>query len=242
MATTSQAYNPLTPTSTLDSSPSSTPTDNGSDPNDVDIFSLSGSPPLIVALLAIGLFTVAMLTVFVRRRISQTHGLVIQPLIINHIRRKSIVLGAKPVLWDMWARSAGSSDSGETGWDNIMPFAAVLTSPVQPIVPPHIRPIHSNGHSPSCALRDLMSAVRGFYSPVLPPPPAVPDEEEAVKLPSLDESLWEEGSSLQISVVIAMPARRVVRSEMSERDTRLEEAELREFCIGTKEVSWIDGG
>lgn len=99
MATTSQTYssNSLIPTSTLASS-SSMQTD---DPND-DLFSSSSSPPLIVAFLAIGLFVVATVSAFGWRHLSRSRGPGNQPIRPNR-RRRSISLGKKPMLWDVWA-------------------------------------------------------------------------------------------------------------------------------------------
>lgn len=120
MATTSQTYssNSLIPTSTLTSN-SSTPTD---DPNDTisDLFSSAGSPPLIVAFLAIGLFVVAMVCVFAWRRYSRSRGLGDQPIIPIR-RRKSFTLGEKPMLWDVWAnpKVPEKSPIGATRWENI---------------------------------------------------------------------------------------------------------------------------
>jgi len=236
---TSQTYPPtsLTPTSTLDSSPSSTPPDQGNNSNDMNVFAITGSPPLVVGLLALGMFTAAIVAVVVWKRRSRTRGLTIYPVRINHQRQMSLSLGAKPILWDKWARFASSE---KMGWENVTPFAAVLSCPVQPVVPP------PNGHSPARPLGDLMSAVKRFYPPVPPsssgppPLPVVPNEEEMAKLRSTDEIQWGEGSSLQISVAISMPTQRVSCSETSEGDPYLEEPELGEFCIGTIEVPWSE--
>ncbi|KIK78213.1 hypothetical protein PAXRUDRAFT_834669 [Paxillus rubicundulus Ve08.2h10] len=233
---TSQTYPPtsLTPTNTLDSSPSTLP-DEGNDSDDMNVFPMTGSPPLVVGLLALGMFTAAIVAVVVWKRRSQTRGLTIYPVRINHQRPMSPTLGTKPVLWDKWARFAGSE---ETGWENVVPFAAVLSCPVQPVVHP------SNSHSPARPLGGLMSVVKRFYPPVLPssgppPLPAVPNEEEMVKLRSTNEIQWGEGSSLQISVAVAMPTQRVTTSE---GDAYLQEPELGEFYIGTIEVPWSEGG
>lgn len=103
MATTSLTHS-LSPTSTV-SSAYSTPTDdpNGTSGDSLaDILSSSGSPPLIVAFLAIGLFIVAMLGVFIWRRMSQSHRMQHQPITRN-LRPRSVLLGEKPILWDVWS-------------------------------------------------------------------------------------------------------------------------------------------
>ncbi|KAF9231319.1 hypothetical protein BU15DRAFT_82569 [Melanogaster broomeanus] len=256
----------LTPTtSTADSSPN--PSSSASADNVYNsssgFFSLEGSPPLIVALLGLGLFAVAMVGAFGWRRMSPTRRLVIRPIRAQQRRRASIAPGSNPKLWEIWARRAGrSSGSGaieETRyrWENIMPLAAVLTSPVQPplplVSPPQrVKSADPSSHSSAGTLKkNLMeSSVRTFCSPVLPPPPPPPPAATAVLaggacdgtvLRPQDELSWGEGSSLQISVAIAMPVRRAARSDTSERDTDAgteEEAELGEFCIGTTEAPW----
>lgn len=94
-----------TPTSTTSSSPSPTPPPRPPPPDANEqhsSLSPAGSPPLILAFLAIGLFTGAMVIVFGWRRVfgrSLTFG----SLPTSTVERKpTFLLPAKPKLWDMW--------------------------------------------------------------------------------------------------------------------------------------------
>ena len=120
MATISHTYS-LIPTGTLTSG-CSTPTDdpNGCSGQSIsDLFSSSGSLPIIVAFLTIGLFVLAMIGVFGWRRISQSHGV---PNTTNR-QLNPISIGKQPILWDVWAwsdPSAGNKSPVEaTRWENI---------------------------------------------------------------------------------------------------------------------------
>jgi hypothetical protein len=121
MATTSQTHS-LIPTNTFTSS-CSTPTDdpNGCSGDSIsDLFSWSGSPPLIVAFLTIGLFVLAVIGVCGWRCISPSHGVVRQPDTTNR-RPTSISLGKRPILWDVWADAGVGKNSpvGAARWENI---------------------------------------------------------------------------------------------------------------------------
>ena len=77
-----------------------------------------------------------------------------------------------------------------------------------------------------------------------PPPPAELDEKEVV-LPvsyTSDEIEWGDVSSLQVSVIIVMPTQGRCRGGTSGKEARSERMELGEFCIGTMDVPWSDGG
>ncbi|KAH0826592.1 hypothetical protein J3R83DRAFT_4950 [Lanmaoa asiatica] len=254
MTTTSQTYpsNSFIPTSTVASS-SSTPTDDPGDPIS-DLFSSNGSPPLIVAFLAIGLFVVAMIGVFGWRRLMRSRGLVNQPIIPNR-RRKSISLGKKPMLWDMWADTnvPEKSPTEVTRWENITPMAVISSfsipsvqpPPVEPLSPP-IRSRDSGGGMFYRMLQSLLFAVKRFYfpGPPPPPPPSQPVEKEVVSSTShaLDEIEWGDASSLQVSVIITLPTQRRCGSGTSGEDTDPEGMELGEFCIGMMDVPWTEGG
>ncbi|KAG8216837.1 hypothetical protein J3R82DRAFT_7097 [Butyriboletus roseoflavus] len=120
MATTSQTYLSPIPTSTIVSS-SSTPTSNSSEPTDdiSDLFSSAGSPPLIVAFLSIGLFVVAMVGVFGWKRVLRSRD---DQVILPHRTHKSISLGERPMLWDVWAdpKVPEKSRIEARRWENMM--------------------------------------------------------------------------------------------------------------------------
>jgi len=81
---------------------------------------VTGSPPLIVAFLAVGLFMAAMLTIFGWRRMVFGRGIVLQPIEReDFLNPMSSYFGEKPELWDLWSRSpVGSKDQLE--WERIM--------------------------------------------------------------------------------------------------------------------------
>ncbi|KAH7886909.1 hypothetical protein F5I97DRAFT_1077491 [Phlebopus sp. FC_14] len=257
---TSSSNSFFTITSTLDSSTSTTPTpgsSDGGDPNgnDAYIFTASGSPPLIVAFVAIGLFMIAMGVVFAWRR-RQSRGLLVQPVTTIRSGKKHRFLGEKPILWDIWTHQGRENTRTIAGtrWKNLMPLSAVLSSPSaeefavptptasKPVIVPA-------SQQPSGALRTLVATLGRFRLPVypppllssppLPPPPASKEKEEvaAPKRPP-DDITWREGSSLQISAIIAMPS----RGRTLGADSRVDGggSELGEFWIGTREVSWRD--
>ncbi len=106
-----------TQTSTTSSSPSPTPPPRPPPPppdanEQHSSLSPAGSPPLILAFLAIGLFTGAMVVVFGWRRVfgrSLTFG----NLPTNAVARKPTFMpSAKPKLWDMW-------DAGVVTWRQV---------------------------------------------------------------------------------------------------------------------------
>ncbi|KAK7462810.1 hypothetical protein VKT23_007390 [Stygiomarasmius scandens] len=104
--------------STTSSSPSPSPTNTNNDGNGVDnnsFFTPGSSPPLILAFLAIGLFSAAMVAVFGWRRVhfgrATTPFLMMDPLgrqvggaTLNG-RRRPVDYGEPPKLWDLWTES-----------------------------------------------------------------------------------------------------------------------------------------
>ena len=130
-------------------------------------------------------------------------------------------------------------------------MTAVLTFLIAPARPPPVEPcrmpigsMDPGGGVPFRTLRCVVSAVNRFYLlDSLQPPPAEPDEKEIV-LPvsyTSDEIEWGDVSLLQVSVIIAMPTQgRCCRT--SGEEVYLEQMELGEFCIGTTNVPWNQGG
>lgn len=121
---TSQTYS-LNPTSTS-ASAYSTPTDVN-DPNDSDGESLSsllssgGSSPLIVAFLAIGLFIVMMLGVFVWRRTTHSRRVPVHPQLTTNGQPKPNTPIKAPILCDVWADAHVQEKPplGVTRWENM---------------------------------------------------------------------------------------------------------------------------
>jgi hypothetical protein len=107
----------ITPSPTTQAA-SSTSTNSNSTPDGSSFFTPSGSPPLILAFLAIGLFTAAMIAVFGYRRIHWGRPWVsdVQEVVQSSRRRDDI--GEKPKLWDLWATRGVTEVEG--GWGDIM--------------------------------------------------------------------------------------------------------------------------
>jgi hypothetical protein len=102
---------------TTDAQVTPTSTSNADDSNNG--LGVTGSPPLIVAFLAVGLFMAAMLTIFGWRRMVFGRGFVIQPIERDRFFAMSEYFGEEPELWDLWSRSpVGSMDQLE--WKQVM--------------------------------------------------------------------------------------------------------------------------
>lgn len=84
-----------------------------------------GSPPLIIAFLAIGLFTAALIAIFGWRRVVVTRQQVARANAagagMGGTPKKGVEFGAKPELWDLWTRRVdGDADNEQLNWDQIM--------------------------------------------------------------------------------------------------------------------------
>jgi hypothetical protein len=107
------------PTTTSGAHATSTSTSNAGDGDNGQGLGVTGSPPLIVAFLAVGLFMAAMITIFGWRRMVFGRGFVIQPIERDRFFAMSEYFGEKPELWDLWSRSpVGSTDQLE--WKQVM--------------------------------------------------------------------------------------------------------------------------
>lgn len=107
--------------------------DGSSSQNNTGAFSPAGSPPLILAFLAIGLFSAAMIVVFGWRRIQFGRFIIggPQPSPFRDASKTTFVLPQKPKLWEMWNsdevtwRQVSGSSEKRTGvydgqWTNMM--------------------------------------------------------------------------------------------------------------------------
>lgn len=85
------------------------------------VFSTKGSPTLVVAFLAIGLFTMTMAVLFGWRKMNRGR-LLVQPARPARVRpgKNPIVLGEKPTLWDVWTRREEEEATIDLKWENIM--------------------------------------------------------------------------------------------------------------------------
>lgn len=100
--------------------PSSTPTQSRT--SNPTLFSPGASPPLILAFLAIGLFTISMVAVFGWRRVRLGRGAALHPFRNDETEfgewRRGF--GEKPKLWDLWTDGRAVGNEGDVGWDAIM--------------------------------------------------------------------------------------------------------------------------
>ncbi|KAG6377466.1 hypothetical protein JVT61DRAFT_15272 [Boletus reticuloceps] len=246
MATINQT-NSLIPTTTF-ASASSTPTNSGDGDAPIpNLFSAKGSPPLIVACLAIGVFVILMFCVFSWRRMSESRRARDQPTTTIQ-GPKSAVPGQRPILWDAWTAPQvwEKSRVESRAWENVTPVAAVLTYLLPPAGPHVARrsPIRSADLGGQVLLRRLGSVVKRIVVPDPPPPPAPTTdsyEKGGVVSHVSDEIEWREASSLQVTVLIVMPKERPCGRETTEVDMD-PVLGLGEFCIGTTDVPWSGTG
>ena len=90
---------------------------------------VTGSPPLIVAFLAVGVFLAAMLTIFGWRRVVFARGIVMRPLGRDGFNtpRNTEHLGERPELWEFWTQPIIGSHE-QLKWEQI------IVSLVQPLI------------------------------------------------------------------------------------------------------------
>ncbi|KAG1776835.1 hypothetical protein EV702DRAFT_1045859 [Suillus placidus] len=233
--------------------PSSTSNSNNNSQMMSIVFSTKGSPTLVVAFLAIGLFTMTMAVLFGWRKMNRGR-LLVQPARPARPGKKPIVLGEKPTLWDVWTRREEEEVTIDLKWENIMPFCATLFCPIEE--PP--RPVLTKAVEPqprdpprSSFVMTRMSAFRQYSRPTSPPPPPPPEPsthelDDMSKRPTLSRvpSLTRmEGSSVVMAFTIAMPSPVRKRDNASEASDRMStpellyDTELGEYCIGSVEVS-----
>ncbi|KAG0691554.1 hypothetical protein DFH29DRAFT_819414 [Suillus ampliporus] len=219
-----------------------------------NIFSMNGSPTLVVAFLAIGLFTATMAALFGWKRM-RSDRLSVRPVRQTpRPRKKPTVLGEKPTLWEMWThREEGVTI--DTRWENITPFCATLFCPIEEppslVLTKDVEPRPRNTFHSSLT---MMSAVRKYFRPTPPPPPPPPPvppahEDDMPERPRSGAFSLTEGSSVVMSFTIAMPSPtkhdKVTSSEASDRVSApelLHDTELGEYCIGLMEVSCSEDG
>ncbi|KAJ3554042.1 hypothetical protein NP233_g12504 [Leucocoprinus birnbaumii] len=123
------------------SQPTSSPNGSSNNSNQSPV----GSPPLILAFLAIGIFSAAMIAVFGWRRVQFGRDPHLWGLVDgagSHGRRGGGMelaetdgqaggtrFGERPVLWEAWTDHANKVERGDYGcWDSTMPLAVLSTS------------------------------------------------------------------------------------------------------------------
>jgi len=194
------------------------------------IFSPGASPPLILAFLAIGLFTVSMIGVFGWRRVQ--YGRLTAPdptwLEINDSdagKRRDI--GPRPKLWDMWTTVAspsgtkGQAHERETEWETIMPLAVMAISASDSHTPADV-----GGDGTGSASRTWLPIasvpVRYYQWTRRPERSATPTSTHTTgsaatsqKATAQQEPGLHDAGRLQVAVAIAMPSRRTIPNDMN---------------------------
>ncbi|KAJ6588615.1 hypothetical protein B0H19DRAFT_1057763 [Mycena capillaripes] len=196
------------PSSTAASAPSNTPTDDNSDPG----FSLSASPPLILAFLAVGMFAISMVVFFGWRRMTAGRRVWVAPEVGS--------VAATPKLWDVWSPRE-RDDAIAVTWCNIQPLAATVWDDTPPIHVPATNDTHRNHSLAAAALAHLRRRYRR----------RPPQEDIAIeaKLPTAASLV-----RLQIAVTIAMPT---PDSPSNPSWTESDEEPL-DYSIGLYEMPW----
>lgn len=159
-----------------------------------------GSPPLIVAFLAIGLLMAAMIAVFGWRRMTYGRGIGV------HLGRgggvgplKSLEeFGEKPILWDLWTQRPVGHHDDELKWDGIMPLSASIKKQLED------EETHDGTHSRIPAQHDNIR--QHFRNPT------------RVRKTAAGNSKTE-APTLQVAIAIAMPSSRKREHEWTHEGT-----------------------
>ncbi|KII87778.1 hypothetical protein PLICRDRAFT_54823 [Plicaturopsis crispa FD-325 SS-3] len=162
--------------------------DSSSGDDDGLITPPQGSPPLILAFLAVGIFGAAMIGVLGWRRFRFGRG---PPLAQQaDIQTRSTGLGAKPELWDVWIEP---SQSAEYKWADLVPISVQKLSHGPPTCPSPPNPLPSG----------LGISARPPMSRLFQPQRHDEKKEKDNIVPEGNAS-----TRLQIAVAIAMPSPR----------------------------------
>ncbi|KAJ7185401.1 hypothetical protein C8R46DRAFT_378490 [Mycena filopes] len=203
------------PTSTTSSSttgtavPSPTPTDT-----DGGGFSLSASPPLILAFLAVGVFGIAMVVFCGWRRIAANRN---RTWVTT--RDSVSVAPPTPKLWDVWSPPQDGGVAAE--WHNIQPLSATTWDDRPPLpVPAHNTPPAYEG-----LFAEAVAHLRRRYRPRRSPDVEMGGKAKATSPAQLPVRL-------QIAVAIAMPV-----PDFNDSRTEPDEQPL-DYTIGVYEVPW----
>ncbi|KAJ6459711.1 hypothetical protein C8R47DRAFT_131457 [Mycena vitilis] len=175
--TESQSSN-LTPSSAA----APPPTTTDSDPSDSG-FSLSASPPLILAFLAVGMFAISMVVFFGWRRMTAGRRAWTTPSVV-------VLVGDIPKLWDVWSpveRPVAAE------WHSIQPLAATVWDATSLPAPAVDDASRSHSTFAAAAVAHLHQRYRRRR----------PQEDVAMeaKMPSAASPV-----RLQVAVTIAMPS------------------------------------
>ncbi|KAH9478619.1 hypothetical protein JR316_0009076 [Psilocybe cubensis] len=242
---------------------SSTPTPTSSSGNTTDPnaqqtgFSPAGSPPLILAFLAIGLFSAAMIVVFGWRRVQFGRAWTLGGIPPTEEIRLPRVLPKKPVLWDLWCKGragwtevAGSrkpEHNIKLQWENMAPFTVStvpLHDPAENSITTYTPPIRDVSLRPRPPF--LPFRLRWPNHRSMPPPPPSPPQRHRDSMKSIESSpSTTSRSTLQVGVIIIMPSAQnptYVRTDSDikrhERNRHRESEEVVDYSIGIYECPW----
>jgi len=229
----SQGTATSTGTATGASAASPTNSDNGSGQG----LSISGSPPLIVAFLAVGLFLAAMLTIFGWRRVVFGRGFVLQPIVGDGFHAPGMAEhhhGEKPELWDVWTQPPVGSNE-QLKWERIMPFStSIMKSGEESFNDAEASGIHTHPRIPS-QLQTIRQYIRRHRK-------------------SADEPKIDAGSAqnrtLRVAMAIAMPSPHKRECEpinegLANADEHTHEphdTDPLEYSLGLMEMPWHSEG
>lgn len=209
--------------------------------------STSGSPPLILAFLAIGLFSAALIFVFGWRRLQLSRGWRFTVVTVNH-NRSVVELPTStinvdsvvPKLWDI--RNEGKltwgKDEGNVKWVNLMPLSAteVLALPTTGesiIEPPHPRPLDSFLHTIPTLNR--FNSRRNNR-------PSLSRHDSEKKESEADDKVK---VTMQVAVTIVLPSPQYpihIKNRNNDKHHKegknMDRQQITDYCIGMYECSW----
>jgi len=173
-------------------------------------FSLGASPPLILAFLAIGLFSLSMVVLVAWKRVRMSRGW--RPPEPGVISPKS-PLGERPKLWDFWSDKTVGHREMEENWDSILPLAVTTFDNATPIKQSNDTPPQSD--NPLLMARShLQQIYRYRYK-------RDADTKDTISAKA------EIGGRLQIAVAIAMPC-----------ESRKSDETTPDYSIGIYHTPW----
>ncbi|KAJ7913859.1 hypothetical protein B0H13DRAFT_458984 [Mycena leptocephala] len=194
--------------STTTTAPSTTPTDSDSEPG----FSLSASPPLILAFLAVGMFAISMVVFFGWRRIAAGRTIWVPP-------PDAFSIGETPKLWDVWNPRERPQEAVTAHWHNIQPLAATVWDDTPLHVPANSPPPRPDSLA-AAAFAHLRRRYRRRRS------------QQAVEMDPKSSNA-EPLVRLQIAVTIAMPS-----PDYPSSSSWTDNEQPLEYSIGLYEMPW----
>ncbi|KAF7360588.1 hypothetical protein MVEN_00790200 [Mycena venus] len=214
MALQTETHSPPSSTSAVSSAPASSP----SDPADAGGFSLSASPPLILAFLAVGMFAISMVVFFGWRRIAAGRVAWVVP-------PDNISIGETPKLWDVWSPRERAQEAVTAEWHNIQPLAATVWDHTPPLPVPVNNDTHRHHSLAAEALAHLRRRYRRRRA-------SQDDVALEAKLNPVDPLV-----RLQVAVTIAMPCPDFTGTASRTEPDDDDEQPL-EYSIGLYETPW----